>query len=97
MPPMKIPIEKVAELANINLDAEEKKSLSGELEKILTHVETINSIEGLDSVSPTSHPFDSENVYRDDEVIPTNAAKKVLKYAPDKEGPFFKVPKVIEQ
>lgn len=95
--PMKIPIEKVAELANILLSDSEKKNLSVELEKILAHVEKINSIAGLEQVEPTSHPFASENVYREDVVHTNQAAQEVLKYAPEREGNFFKVPKVIEQ
>ena len=94
---MKIPIKQVAKLCNINLKPEEEKSLSAELEKILTHVEEINSIKGLDKVPPTSHPFDSENVYREDKVVPQKVAEDVLKHAPAREGDFFKVPKVIEQ
>ena len=86
----------MAELANIKLNPEEEKSLSQDLEKVLQHVEKINSIKGLDQVEPTSHPLDSENVYRSDKVQKQETAKKVLKYAPDKEGKFFKVPKVID-
>ena len=94
---MKIPIDKVAKLCNINLRPEEEKSLSDELGKILTHVEKINSIEGLEKINPTSHPFDSENVYREDKVVNQDTAQDVLKHAPEREGNFFKVPKVIDQ
>jgi len=93
---MKIPIHKVAQLANIRLTEEEEKKLTAELGKILEHVEKINSIEGLDSVEPTSHPLASENVYREDVVKQQGTAKELLKHAPDKHDPFFKVPKVIE-
>ena len=94
---MKIPISKVAKLANIRLEPEEEKVMSSELEKILTHVEKINSVKGLDKIEPTSHPFDSENVYKKDEVVKQDTAKEVLRHAPDRDGSFFKVPKVIEQ
>lgn len=94
---MKVPIDKVAKLCNINLKPEEERSLSSELDKILAHVEKINSIEGLEKVNPTSHPFDSENVYRKDKVISQDTARNVLEHAPEREGNFFKVPKVIEQ
>jgi len=93
---MKIPIQKIAELANIRLTPEEEGTLSKELEKILTHVEEINKLPGLDKVEPTSHPLASENVYREDTVLDQGTAKEVLKHAPDKHGNYFKVPKVID-
>ena len=93
---MKIPIQKIAELANIRLNPEEEARLSKDLEKILAHVEEMNAIPGLDKVEPTSHPLASENVYREDVVVDQATAKEVLKHAPDSHGNFFKVPKVIE-
>ena len=93
---MKIPINKLASLANIALDPKEEEALSKELEKVLGYVEKINSIKDLDKIPPTSHPFDSEDVYREDKVVEKDTAKDVLKYAPSIEGSFFKVPRVIE-
>ena len=92
---MKIPINKVAQLAHIKLSPEEEKSLTEDLSKVLSYVEQINSIEGLDAVEPTSHPLNSEDVFRKDEVENQASAKEVLKHAPDPHGEFFKVPKVI--
>ena len=93
---MKIPINKVAQLAHIKLSPEEEQSLTEDLTKILSYVEQINSLPGLDKVEPTSHPLDSEDVFRKDKVKNQASAKEMLKHSPDSHGKFFKVPKVIE-
>jgi Asp-tRNA(Asn)/Glu-tRNA(Gln) amidotransferase C subunit len=36
-------------------------------------------------------------VFRADEVAPSNAALKALEHAPQTEGPFFKVPKIVQR
>jgi aspartyl-tRNA(Asn)/glutamyl-tRNA(Gln) amidotransferase subunit C len=94
---MKIPIQKIAQLAYLNLTSEEETKLAKELENILAHVAEINSIPGIEKIEPTSHPLASENVYRSDTVRTQGTASDVLKHAPDAHPPFFKVPKVIEQ
>jgi aspartyl-tRNA(Asn)/glutamyl-tRNA(Gln) amidotransferase subunit C len=47
-------------------------------------------------VEPMTHAIPNENVMRDDEVKPSEAASEILKNAPDRKGTFFRVPKVIE-
>ena len=71
--------------------------MAGDLKNILSYVEKLNSLD-IDSVEPTSHVLNIENVYREDVVEETSAAKSVLAVLPDgrKQDTFFKVPKVIE-
>lgn len=93
---MNFDIEKVAELARLNLRPEEKEKLSKELGKILEYVKSLEHLK-TESVKPTSHVLDIENVFRKDEIKSSAVRDKVLKYAPHSEGKFFKVPKVVER
>ena len=93
---MSFQIEQIAELARLSLKPEEKEKLKKDLESILVYVEQLKSVP-TDSVEPTSHVLNLENVYRTDEVRPSDVREAVLKHAPRREGNFFKVPKVIEQ
>lgn len=93
---MKIDIEKVAELARLNLESEEKQKLAKDLGAILEYVKKLDALD-TKGVEPTSHVLDMENVFRADEVKPSNAAEKALEHAPQTEGPFFKVPKIVQR
>jgi aspartyl-tRNA(Asn)/glutamyl-tRNA(Gln) amidotransferase subunit C len=93
---MEINIDKVAELARLNLKAEEKKKLSQDLGAILEYVKKLDKLD-TSKVEPTSHVLNMENVFRADEVKSSNAAEKALEHAPLTEGPFFKVPKIVQR
>ena len=93
---MSFQIEQIAELARLSLKPEEKEKLKKDLEAILAYVEQLKSVP-TDSVEPTSHVLNLENVYRSDKVRPSDVREDVLKHAPRREGNFFKVPKIIEQ
>jgi aspartyl-tRNA(Asn)/glutamyl-tRNA(Gln) amidotransferase subunit C len=89
-------IEKIAELARLNLKPEEKKKLEKELDPILNYVKQLDSLD-TKNVEPTSHVLNLENVFRKDEVKVSEVRDKVLDHAPQREGKFFKVPKVVER
>ena len=93
---MEFKIEKVAELARLNLKPEEKAVLGKEIESILEYVKTLAAIP-TDKIEPTSHVLNMENVFRKDEVKSSEVRDKALKYAPHAEGKFFKVPKVVDK
>ena len=89
-------IDQVAELGRLNLKPEEKKKLAKDLEAILGYVRQLESLD-TKNVSPTSHVLDIENVFRPDVVKPSTVRDEALQHAPDHEGKFFKVPKVVEK
>ena len=82
----------VARLARLRLSEEEVERFQRELSTILDHIETINEIEGLDDVEPTSHVVEVENVLRPDEPRPSWPRDKVLEQAPDVAEGGFRVP-----
>jgi len=46
-------------------------------------------------VEPMAHALPIHNVFRQDVVEPSLPLEKVLQNAPETDGPFFKVPKII--
>ena len=93
---MSFEIEKIAELARLSLKPEEKNKLQKDLGAILSYVE---QLKGLDTagIETTSHVLNLENVFRADEAHLSDVRDKALKYAPQSEATFFKVPKVVDR
>src|SRR5947207_1704134 len=97
MPEAKITIKDVrhvAKLARLDLPENRLQKLTGELESILEYVAKISEVD-VTSVEPMAHALPLHNVLREDVVEPSLPLEKVLQNAPDTDGPFFKVPKVI--
>lgn len=97
MPQEKLTLEQVqhvAKLARLSLSEEKLVKLTGQLESILGYVAKINQVD-LKNVEPMAHALPLHNVLREDVVGPSLPLDKVLQNAPDTDGPFFKVPKVL--
>jgi aspartyl-tRNA(Asn)/glutamyl-tRNA(Gln) amidotransferase subunit C len=90
-------VEYVARLARLALSEEEKERYTAQLGQILTYIEKLNEL-NTDKVLPTSHVLPLSNVWRDDRAEPNGLANPadILANAPEREGPLFKVKKVIE-
>ena len=89
-------IEKIAQLAHLKLNDEEKEQLAEEVGKILDYVNKLNEV-NTDNVLPLSHTVEIKNVFRPDEVKPSLSRKEALKNAPRKNEKFFRVPKVVKK
>jgi aspartyl-tRNA(Asn)/glutamyl-tRNA(Gln) amidotransferase subunit C len=87
-------VQHVAKLARLDLPPERLAKLTGELESILEYVAKIGEVDTA-GVEPMAHALPLHNVLREDVVEPSLPLAKVLQNAPDTDGPFFKVPKVI--
>ena len=81
----------VARLARLELTDEEVERFSGELSKVLDHIETIGELD-LDGVEPTSHVVAVENALRADEPRPSLPVETALESAPDPALGGFRVP-----
>lgn len=85
---------KIARLARLELSAEEVDRYTTQLSAILDYVETLNKL-NVDGIEPTAHAVMVPTPFRADEIVPDATIEKSLANAPDREGSFFKVPKVI--
>lgn len=84
----------LARLARLDLDDAALDHYAGQLEAILSAVETVSSVATAD-VPPTSHPLPLVNVSRADVVVPPLGAAAVLAGAPAVESDRFRVPRIL--
>jgi aspartyl-tRNA(Asn)/glutamyl-tRNA(Gln) amidotransferase subunit C len=87
-------VRHVAKLSRLALDENRLAKFAGQLESILGYVDKIAQAD-ISGVEPMAHALPVHNVFRDDLIEPSLPLEKVLQNAPDSDGPFFKVPKVI--
>lgn len=88
-------VRKVARLARLALTEAEIEEFTGQLGSILAYVEKMNELDTTD-VEPLAHCLPIGNVFRADEVRESLGTERTLANAPDRDGPFFKVPKILE-
>ena len=88
-------VQKTAALARIELTSEELIRAESQLGAILGYVDQLARLD-VTGVEPLTHAGDFANVFRPDEPRPSLPSEAALRNAPDKAGPFFVVPKVVE-
>jgi aspartyl-tRNA(Asn)/glutamyl-tRNA(Gln) amidotransferase subunit C len=84
----------VAKLARLALADAHLERLAIQLESILEYVDQIGQV-NVSGVEPMAHALPLHNVFRPDVIEPGLPLEKVLENAPETDGPFFKVPKVL--
>jgi aspartyl-tRNA(Asn)/glutamyl-tRNA(Gln) amidotransferase subunit C len=88
-------VRKVAHLARLKLSDDEVGTYRTQLARILGHMDELSALK-TDDVVPTAHVLGLNNVLRKDEARPSGLEEKILGAGPEREGPYMKVPKVIE-
>ena len=88
-------VDYVSTLSRLRLPQEEKAKMAGELEQIVTYMDTLNTLD-TDGVEPMSHIFPLTTVLRADEVVPSADREVLLSGAPDRDEETFRVPKAVE-
>jgi len=94
-------VERVAELAQLELAPEEKPGMVRDLNAILDYVAELNELDTT-GVTPLSQVTEIEGAggagsLRADALRPSLDRGDVMGQAPETDGMFFKVPKVIER
>ena len=95
-------VKRVAELANLELTADEESRMLRDLNAILGHVSQLNELD-TSSVAPMAQVSEviggngAQDGLRADELRPSLDRATVMAGAPETDGAFFKVPKVIER
>ena len=88
-------VGRVATLARLSLQDEEKERYAKQLDQIWSYIEKLNELD-TDGVEPTSHSSSIKNPMREDEVKESLSQEAALSNAPETEQGCFKVPKIIE-
>lgn len=90
-------IDNLAKLARIKLSEKDKESLVKEFDSILTYVDQLKKVKV--SLDTEGRVGAVKNITRSDDVISTSPEDRegLLDEAPDREGDFIAVKKMIEQ
>ncbi len=86
-------VQKVAHLARLQLTPEEEEKFTTQLSSILDYFELLSKLD-VTNVQPTTRAIEVSNVVRVDREQPYSR-EDILNGAPDREGEFFKVPKIV--
>ncbi|MFM7448190.1 MAG: Asp-tRNA(Asn)/Glu-tRNA(Gln) amidotransferase subunit GatC [Leptolyngbyaceae cyanobacterium] len=87
-------VKKVAHLARLELTPTEEQTFTSQLSSILDYFDQLSELDTTD-VQPTFRAIDVSNVTRTDVIQPYLDREAILEAAPDRDGDFFKVPKII--
>lgn len=89
-------VRKVAKLARLDLPEETITTYTSQLERILDYVDQLQAVD-TEGVPPTTRAVEVVNVTREDTVVPTDVREALLDQAPQREGDFFRVPKILAE
>jgi len=87
-------VRKVAQLARLQLPEDKVQSYTVQLERILDYVAQLEAVD-TEGVPPTTRAVEVVNVTREDRIEPTPVREDLLNLAPQREGDFFRVPKIL--
>ncbi len=93
-------VEYVAALAHLELEPAELERMAQQLDAILEHIDQLNRLDttNVEPMAQVLAPSSSPNPsLRDDVTQLCLDRARALAAAPDTDGTFFKVPKVIER
>ena len=90
-------IYKIAKLAKIDIKHDELETYSSQISKILEYIEELNNVDTSSMNEFSGSMLNDHQNLRDD--VPTKSLSRdeVVGLAPDTDGVYFKVPKVIKK
>ncbi len=88
-------VRKVAKLARLQPSSAEVEGFTEQLGAILEYVEKMNELD-TENVEPLAHCLPVSNVFRDDEIKESLGTEKTLANAPQRDGEFFRVPRILD-
>ena len=98
MPITEADIEKIAQLAHMEITSQELKIFVPQIAEIVNYVEQLGTVDtskvepSLGGLTPEGERTDSA---RDDEVAPSLGQRTALEEAPDAAAGHFRVPKIL--
>jgi len=89
-------VDNLANLSRLSFTETEKTEIKGDLQRMIAFVEKLQEVDTT-GTAPLLHMTDAINVYREDMVKGSIPREEAMKNAPETDGTFFKVPKVIKK
>ncbi len=87
-------VAKVAMLSRLDLPQEKLELFAGQLGDILDYMDKLGEL-NTDDVEPMYSPVSHTTVLRKDEVRKDYSREEVLSNAPEQDGSFFIVPRIV--
>jgi aspartyl/glutamyl-tRNA(Asn/Gln) amidotransferase C subunit len=88
-------VRHIGKLSRIELSEEQVQRLSRQIAATLEYFDKLQELD-TSAVEPMAHALDVSNVLADDVPRASLTTEEALANAPQRDGDFFKVPKVIE-
>jgi len=90
-------VQHIAKLARLNMNKQEEEKFTKELSSILDYVEKLKKVD-VKNVKPTSHPFEIENIIRNDvsQKSEEKLVEKLIKAAPAQTKNYIKVKTILK-
>jgi len=89
-------VKQVAKLSRLDLTEAEISQFTTQLGAILEYVEKLDQLD-TSNVEPLAHCLPINNCLREDEIKPSLGTDKTIANAPESDGQFFIVPKILEE
>ena len=87
-------VKKVAYLARLDITPEEEQQFTTQLNSILDYFEQLSELD-TDNVPPTTRAIELSNITRPDKLNPFPDKEALIQAAPEQEGEYFRVPKIM--
>lgn len=87
-------VRKVANLARLDITEAEEAEFTTQLNSILEYFDKLSELDTTD-VEPTTRAIETSNITRPDTLAPFSDKKELIEAAPEQQGEFFRVPKII--
>lgn len=89
-------VKKIAKLSRLELTDGEVEEFTAQLGAIIEYVEKMNQLDTTD-IEPLAHCLPINNRFREDQIRPSLGSDNALVNAPERDGNFFKVPKILDE
>ncbi len=87
-------VNKMAALARLNIDPDERARLASQFSSILGQFEALAELD-VEGIEPMTGPLEPEDVVREDQLRPSLSQDEALANAPERVDGFYSVPKTI--
>ena len=88
-------VRRIARLARLRIEADEADALARDLERIVAHIDGLAEVELAEDAASLTY-FECD-VTRDDRPGPCLDHGDALRNAPDHDGTYFLVPKIVDK
>ncbi len=84
----------MAKLSRLNIDEDEVKLFSRQFTQILDHMNILSRVD-TEGVEPCYTPVNHSSLLREDKADNLRSSKEILANAPETDGKYFIVPRII--